>query len=255
MADDAFIDLLKGATRRELITSLECEVHVWVLDPDTAGVDVCEWCDAALSTGERERMGKFLREADRRSFLLARGLVRAVLSRYADLPAAAWTFAAGEHGRPEISNRDAPVGLRFNLSHTRGRITILVHGADEAGIDVERLGRVDDPAALGQRFFTPEEHADLMSCPGPQRDLHFVRLWTLKEAYIKARGLSLAMNGKKFWFEFSDAGDIQVHFDEGLRDEASAWSFAAYPSGDQHILATAVRRRPDGTERTVRHFI
>ena len=227
---------------------------MWALDPDTASDDVCTWCEGVLSAGEGERRRKFLREADGRTYLLAHGLVRAVLSRYAEVAASDWTFAAGEHGRPEIEKPSAPPGLRFNLSHTRGRIVVLVHGAVDAGVDVERLGRVDDPAALSRRFFAPAENASLSSLTPPERDAYFTRLWTLKEAYVKARGLGLASIGKKLSFQARDAGDIRIQFSEDFDDEASNWSFTASPSGDQHVLATAARRNPDGSARAVRHF-
>ena len=238
----------------DLLSSLEKEVHVWVLDPDATGDDVCAWCEGVLSVEENERRRKFLRAADGRSFVLAHGLVRAVLSRYADIAAESWAFAVGEHGRPEIVHPHTPAGLRFNLSHTRGRIAVLVHSGRDAGIDVERLGRVDDPSALSLRFFTKEEHEVILSLPDEARDAHFVRLWTLKEAYVKARGLSLALHSKKLWFDTRDPNAIHVQFSDGFGDEASSWTFTASSSGDEFVIATAARRAADGCARSVRHL-
>ena len=83
MADDPFPHPQGGASRDDLLSSLAAEVHVWVIDPDASSEDVCTWCEGVLSAEESERRRKFLHEADGRSFLLAHGLVRAVLSRYA----------------------------------------------------------------------------------------------------------------------------------------------------------------------------
>jgi len=255
MADDPFIYTTDRAQNREdLLSSLEAELHVWMLDPDSADDTTCTWCEGVLSDREDERRRKFLRNADGRSYLLAHGLVRAVLSRYAKIPAASWTFAEGEHGRPEITHPSAPTGLRFNLSHTRGRIALLIHGTYDAGIDIERRDRVEDPTALSRRFFTSQEHESVHSLAPPERDAQFTRLWTLKEAYIKARGLSLAENVKKFWFEAGNPRDIRVHISGDLDDDASQWSFTASPSGSEHAIATAARRCADGRARTVLHF-
>ena len=259
MSGDPFPFAPDPATRAraghlDLLSSLAEEVQVWVLDPDDADDDVYAWCKRVLSADENERRKKFLREADGRSFLLAHGLVRAVLSRYCEVAAASWSFAAGEHGRPEIIHPGAPAGLRFNLSHTRGRIAVLVHSGADAGVDVERVDRVDDPAALSRRFFAKEEHEIILSLPGEARDAHFVRLWTLKEAYVKARGLSLALNAQNFWFEARDPADIRVHFSEGFGDDASSWTFTASFAGERHLLATAARHCDDGSARGIRHF-
>jgi len=255
-ADDPFSYATDRAPNRDdLLSSLEKEVHVWVLDPDTANDAMCTWCECVLSDREGERRRRFIRDVDGRSYLLAHGLVRAVLSRYGEVSAANWTFAEGEQGRPEIAHPKAPRGLRFNLSHTRGRIALIIHGAYDAGIDVERLGRVEDPAALSRRFFTSEEHESVRSLAVTERDAQFLRLWTLKEAYVKARGLGLALNAKKFWFEADDPGNIRLHISDGLADDASGWSFTTSPLGELHVLATAARRTADGRARAVRHFI
>ncbi len=255
MADDPFTCTTRRTRNRaDLIPSLEEEVHVWVLDPDTADDAMCTWCEGVLSEREDERRRKFIRDVDGRSYLLAHGFVRAVLSRYGEVPATSWTFAEGAQGRPEIAHPSALTGLRFNLSHTRGQIALLVHGVRDAGIDVERLDRVEDPVALSRRFFTSEEHEGVASLVAAERDAQFVRLWTLKEAYVKARGLSLAENAKKFWFEAGDPSDIRVHINEDLGDDGSGWSFTASPSGSKHVLATAARRSADGCARTVRYF-
>jgi len=242
------------ASRSDLLTALATELHLWLLDPDGAGDDVYAWCERMLSADENERRKKFLRTADERSFLLAHGLLRAVLSRYGELAAARWRFTAGQYGRPEIANPDAPAGLRFNLSHTCNRIVVLVHSSADAGVDVERVGRVRNPTALSRRFFTAEEHESVLSLPEEARDAYFVRLWTLKEAYVKARGLSLALNAQNLWFEARDPAEIRVHFSAGFGDDPSSWTFTASTWGDRHLLATAARSSTDGCERRVRRY-
>ena len=102
----------------------------------------------------------------------------------------------GEHGKPAL--REYP-DIRFNLSHADG-IAACIVSEHECGIDCERVREYRPNVA--RRVFTPEELAVFESAPESERDLLFFRLWTLKEAFVKAvgRGLSYPMNTVGFCF-------------------------------------------------------
>ena len=80
------------------------------------------------------------------------------------------------------------------------------------------------------------------SAPPSERARCFFRLWTLKEAYIKAigKGLSAPLNSFAFTFE-----PIRIAFLPGLADDASNWRFSTLPASDRHVLSIAANR-PDG---------
>ena len=110
------------------------------------------------------------------------------------------------HGRPEILDRPAGVpDLRFNLSHTDGLIACAVTIGREVGVDVEHVGRRLTHDIAG-RFFAPREVADLKSLPVAEQPRVFFDYWTLKEAYIKARGFGLALPLGDFAFRPRAAG-------------------------------------------------
>ncbi len=123
-----------------------------------------------------------------------------MLSRYADVAPRDWPFRIDEHGRPELAARPAGTpDLRFNVSHTNGLVACAVTVGREVGVDVEHTGRrlVHDVA---ERFFSPREVADLRACPAADQPVVFFDYWTLKESYIKARGLGLALPLRQFSF-------------------------------------------------------
>ena len=64
----------------------------------------------------------------------------------------------------------------------------------EVGIDVENIGRSIN-LDLARRFFAPAEVAFLEQMPENQRQATFFLFWTLKEAYVKARGVGLSTLG------------------------------------------------------------
>jgi 4'-phosphopantetheinyl transferase len=135
---------------------------------------------ALMSPDEHERMARLIFERDRRRFLLTRALVRTMLSRYAAVRAADWTFVENVHGRPEILDRPRGVpDLRFNISHTDGLIACAVTIGREVGVDVEHIGRRLTHDVAG-RFFAPQEVNDLAILPEDEQQKAFFDYWTLK---------------------------------------------------------------------------
>ena len=226
-------------------------VHIDLLQ--TASTEAQAHLDAyreLLTVDEHERMARFVFERDRRSFLLTRALVRTTLSRYASVAPADWRFIANVHGRPEILDRPAGVpDLRFNLSHTDGLIACAVTIGREVGVDVEHVGRhlMHDVAG---RHFAPKEVTDLRSLPESEQDRVFFDYWTLKEAYIKARGFGLALPLGDFAFKLNPPHAPAISFEPALEDDPATWQFLQDWPTPTHRLALAVRR--DGQDLPVR---
>jgi 4'-phosphopantetheinyl transferase len=197
---------------------------------------------ALLSAGETARYKRYLVPDAAATFLAARILLRSVLSQYAALPPAEWRFEANEFGRPHIANADAPPGLTFNLSHKPGCVTCLIGARRELGLDVEdsAAGRTNF-LEIAARFFSFPEAAALRDLPDGPRRQRFYELWTLKESYIKARGVGLSLGLSRFSFSV-EGGRATVHFAEGFDDRAEAWDFRLFRPDEHHVIATSVRR-------------
>jgi 4'-phosphopantetheinyl transferase len=228
------------------------EVHVW-----------CTWLDGLedaslfasyaelMTAGERARNARYMFERSRREHLVGRALVRTTLSRYADVDPRAWVFREGERGRPEI---DGPAGappLRFNLSHTTGLVALAVATGRDVGVDVEDAARDRTTVEIADRFFSPREVADLRALPAEAQRDRFFTYWTLKEAYIKARGLGLAIPLHHFSFLLSPSAPVGIAFAPELDDDPASWQFERMRPSPRHHLAVAVRRRAERDLRVV----
>ncbi|THH34924.1 4'-phosphopantetheinyl transferase superfamily protein [Neolewinella litorea] len=132
-------------------------------------------------------LNRYRRWQDRQAGLLGKLLLRYAAKKIdAALPELS-TLATGAYRRPYFPYRP---DFDFNISHTDGLVVCCsAVGMGRLGVDVERVGEVD----LGEfrRVFTAEEYAQLQSSPDQVTD--FYRLWTRKEAVMKAdgRGFSL----------------------------------------------------------------
>ena len=157
-------------------------------------------CLELLSDNEQVRHSAFKSDSARQQYLAARGLVRTTLSRYRGVAPKDWRFATSSYGRPFIDAIHGIDDLHFSLSHTHGMVVCAVGGVDELGVDVERNDRANDLAGLAGTVLARGEQVRFNALADDKRPAFFFTLWTLKEAYLKARGigLSLPMNGLCF---------------------------------------------------------
>ncbi|MBD1915175.1 MULTISPECIES: 4'-phosphopantetheinyl transferase superfamily protein [Cyanophyceae] len=190
-----------------------------------------------LDDRERSRYERFRFNQHRQEYLVAHALLRSCLSRYGDRQPWEWAFSTNDYGRPELSEGNGSLPLRFNLSHTTSLVACAVTRFADVGVDVEYTARKGDLAAIAKTSFAPEELAELNRLTGMAWRDRFFDLWTLKEAYIKARGLGLSLPLQQcvFQFEPKTATPIQC-----CADSAEDWVFELLSPTPQHRLAVAV---------------
>src|SRR4029077_13081267 len=96
-------------------------------------------------------------------------------------------------GKPALSDESGSNGVKFNASHSDGRLLVAIARGREVGIDVERRRPVADWRGLAGRYFAAAEVAALDRLDEADREQAFFRCWTRKEAYIKAHGLGMSL--------------------------------------------------------------
>lgn len=187
--------------------------QLWVGFVDEFPEDLRRWTyRELLSADEQARHDRYRHERDRNLHLTARLMTRTVLSRYVPgISPRDWKFRPGPHGKPEIAAPEMQIELErhsfdwhFNVTHTEGVVVLAVAQGSPVGVDVERVDRPMNFEGLARRFFAPEEAAVIEAADEGQRAALFYRIWTLKEAYVKAIGKGLAHPLDAFWFDPAD---------------------------------------------------
>lgn len=214
----------------------------WMEVDDVPSPTVVRW-RGWLSPDEIARADRFRFESDRLAYVGAHALVRSLLAGAGPYPADEWRFVSGEHGKPEIDPALASP-LRCNLSHSRGLVAAAVSCRHDVGVDVERCDRVPRFEDLAQRYFTLEEVALVRSDAIDGGRDAFFRLWTLKEAFIKATGEGLGRSLQSFAFALDP---IAVTFPAATAADSGAWRFFQARPTPGHVVAAAVHRL-DGTD-------
>jgi len=241
------LDLQRAVFPRELTPG---QAHVWYVGQDQIeDPGIRSAAESLLTPDERARCRRLRRSVSRHQFLATRALVRQALSLYTDVPPEAWRFEEGEEGKPEIAGPDAVGELRFNLSHTSGMVVCGVTLGRDIGVDVEDSRRRARTGELADRFFSAREVEALRALPESQRRGAFFRYWTLKESYLKARGIGLSIPLDRFSFQLEPGSAIGIRFDPPLceEDRSRDWSFWQQSLSDRHVVAAAVRTS-DGAE-------
>jgi 4'-phosphopantetheinyl transferase len=243
----------RGAPRQAAAAD---RVDLWYVDFADVGDELLADYDALIDAEERARRDRFVFERDRRAYAVSHALVRTVLSAYADVAPDRWRFEANAYGRPEITGSEAQCGVRFNLSHSRGAALLGVIHRREIGVDIESVERSTECVSLADRYFSPVEVTDLMRLAESRRRDAFFDYWTLKEAYIKARGMGLAIPLDQFSFDLSTPGGTKLTCDARLNDDGEQWRFGRWSPDPRFRAAVAVRCRPEeGLNFTVRRYV
>jgi 4'-phosphopantetheinyl transferase len=233
------------------------ELHLWCCD-DTKIKDAAllQRYGTWLNEMEMSRLRRFYFAIHRHQFLVTRALVRFALSSYQpSLGPADWQFGTNDYGRPVIANRQMVANnLEFNLSHTRGLVVLAICRGGELGVDVEHQRRKCDATLLADRFFSPAEASKLKALPESQRRHRFFDHWTLKEAYIKARGMGLAIPLDSFSFDLSSAGEIGFGVEPEAGDRSEGWQFWQIRPNATHKIAVAHRNGEAPSAITLRYF-
>jgi 4'-phosphopantetheinyl transferase len=150
-------------------------------------------CEGWLSEEERARAARFVHAEDQTRFILAHGSLRMILVRYLAAEPAALRFHVGPAGKPVLLDRQGGLHVvRFNLSHSHGRMLVSVAKGREVGIDLEAIRDNRQVLKLAERFYTPAETQWIKSRPVSDRAVQFYRLWVAKEAILKAQGTGLS---------------------------------------------------------------
>lgn len=161
-------------------------VQVWRADLDS--IPLAALADL-LDDEERARAARFRFDQHRARFIVSHGVLRKILGRYLKADPAALRFRSSPRGKPYL---DPACDLQFNLSHSSGLGIYAVTFGRRVGVDIERIEARPDLLEVARRFFTPEEFALLE----PNRSLElFYRIWTRKEAWLKATGEGLRAIG------------------------------------------------------------
>jgi len=183
----------------------DAEVRLWLVD---VGADpaALPGTSLPLSPDEIERADRLHHPEDRARFMLTRAALRHLLAEATGREAQTLAFCAGHYGKPALVGDD----LQFNASHSGALALIGISARRPIGVDIEQMRGAIDELRLAKTFFREDEHNFIAGLAGGRRLEAFYRIWTAKEAVLKAFGFGVTAYLKDFRVRLNPAGiDIE----------------------------------------------
>jgi len=199
-----------------------------------------------LSPIECNRLKGFKDEVAAWRFAVGRVLLKEFISQCFDMPTKSIFIRLEKSGKPRIEH---PPGIGISVSHSGPYVAIVVTRIGECGIDIEAVGEVPDHLPIHPQFFSVQQDNWISKGKGdmgPGR--RFLRLWTRKEAYLKATGEGLSGLSSKIGFETAERGPVRV-IDERL-SEGMPGKFFVYDlaNNSDYCLSVCLDRKPSHIE-------
>lgn len=213
-------------------------IHVWrasLSQPPS----VLERMAKTMSEDELVRAQRYRFAKDKDAFIAGRGILRDVLARYLKIVPHQIHLEYGPWGKPEVTTLVGGARLDFNLSHSGDLVLIAVALNRKIGIDIEWMPRKPVTERIAERFFSPSEALFLRTLSGEARQDAFFRLWTAKEAFVKAQGIGLARSFSEFTVSLISEKEIDITDIEGKAEDISRWSLKVLPVNSEYIAALA----------------
>lgn len=235
-----------NSTSSQPSTNTNRVVQVWHAASSSSQPGLIEQCcEQWLDEDDRQRASLFRRPTTRNQHVVGRGMARRLLGRDAVDPQSI-RFAAETHGKPYVTQPEL-AKQPFNVAHTDGLVMCGIGDSahELVGVDVERLDRRTDPG-LAKRYFSKPEIEFLNSQQTDQsRRFAFLRIWTLKESFIKAIGTGLQTPLADFAFSNIDSDTPTIRMLNPNLESNQQWKFYSFFPRDGFVAAVAVATKDE----------
>lgn len=195
------------------------DIHIWTVRLKDYEELLSEY-HMILSAEEISRAFRFISESSKKQFMLGRIKLRFILSRYAGTAPSKLNFSYKTYGKPIL---DGYPDIRFNLAKVEDFILIAVAKNRDLGVDLERISNIDF-SSIANRYFSEDENNALKKLEESEKRNAFFRIWTLKEACVKALGVGLSYPLQSFSVSLVSGGGDALVFDRSRAAAKTFWS-------------------------------
>ena len=220
----------------ELLTNT---IHVWRISLDLSSDNVDPYL-SSLSPDEKERAYKLRFDRDRINFIMRRGALRQLVSRYTKIGPAEVSFIYNDYGKPFLGGIN-PDSLHFNSSKSGEWFLIAFARTINVGVDIERRNRDIDYLRLAERYFSTSELLELKALPKELQAEAFFLCWTRKEAYIKCQGTGFSLPLTQFSVNLTPGMPARLLSTHETADSAENWSLINILPANNYCAALAAR--------------
>ena len=167
------------------------QIHLWLIDVFNVSNNEHQF-DFLLNEDELMKKSKYHFERDRIVYSTSRGILRILLHSYLNVDNDKIVFTYNEFGKPYLNDNQLE-GLFFNTTHSKKFAMLAFNKNDEIGVDIEHINQNMIKDDISKNYFSPYEISEYSKVEKSRQADAFFKIWTRKEAYIKARGEGLSI--------------------------------------------------------------
>lgn len=224
-------------------------IDVWLFEIHRIPLEI-DQLKTMLSSEERTRAKRFKFLNDHHRYIVQHGMLRVLLSRYMKKEPQQVEIRTNLNGKPYVTSQDRSA-IHFSASRSDEFVMLAFSCINSIGIDIEKIRNIPDMLEIVERHFTHNEKKEILSCPEKLRLELFYKLWTRKEAVLKAQGqgllrplnsVNVAMSTENFepWKVKVVGGPVEEEF--WIMDIAGPTGYAAAVAAVWPIDAVLVRQ-------------
>ena len=192
-----------------------------------------------LSDEELSRAHRYRFEADHDRHVVLWAGLRLIIGALVNVSPRALEFVRSQAGKPELSS--PAVSLSFNATHAGAFVVFGVSRGGPLGVDIEKVRPDLETSAIVNQFFHPDERRDFETLSVDLKLTAFFRSWTLKESYLKARGVGLPFGLDRVHVTIDPGKDPRLVTVEGMTAEQDQWSLVDLPMPDGYFGAVTAQ--------------
>jgi 4'-phosphopantetheinyl transferase len=215
------------------------DLHIWCASL-SASRDELSRFSSLLSADEKARAEKFYFERDSNRYIVGRGILRLLLGSYLKMEASRIEFTYGPHGKPAVETIFQNKVLQFNLSHSNDQAVYIFGWDTIVGIDIEHIRPMQDADDFAEQFYSPRERALINSLSGDEKWAAFFKIWTCKEAFLKANGSGLTISLDQIEIHPQADGSAKITFAGEGAGQATDWRIETFEPVTDYQGAIAI---------------
>ena len=213
----------------------EHEIHIWSAHIPSSPTLLRRYA-GFLSAEERQRAQRFRFSRDRNRYQFMHGMLREILGNYLSVAPTEIIMSRNSFGKPQINKSPGNHAIGFNISHSHGFVVAACSHGRNVGVDVEYLNPQLPVEDIIPSLFSPDEAASFRDVADRDRSKYVLRLWTMKEAYVKAMGTGMHEPFKNITFSF-DSDGVPALVDAVNDHDLSRWTVTQLRFGDNYLGA------------------
>lgn len=198
--------------RQKFTTLSKNDIHIWQISL-VYNKDQLDLCKSVLDKETVKKAEWFKFEEDQNKYILCQGILRLLLADYLNLETSEISISRQKKGKPFVANQNP---VFFNMSDSGNICVYAFTLVGELGIDIEKKRNLPDIDELIQKNLTMREIEYIRKKPSEKLNIFF-RLWTIKEAYLKAIGEGMRLTPDKLEFSV-DSKSIKHNDELGIYD-------------------------------------